>query len=47
MLHDGVSPTVSKADVICLVPPWWGGAGRMVGGPDTRANEPSSAAARL
>lgn len=46
MLHDGVSPTVSKADVIRLVPSWWGGAGGMVGRPDTRVNEPSSASAR-
>lgn len=43
MLHDGVSLTVCKADVICLVPPWWGWG--VVGRPDIRVNEPSSAAA--
>lgn len=43
MLHDGVSLTMSKADVICeflLV----GGVG-MAGRSDTRSNKPSSAAA--
>lgn len=45
MLHDGVSLTVSKADVIRLVPPGCSGDGGMVCRPDTRVNEPSSAAA--
>lgn len=44
MLHDGVSLTVSKADVIwpfAVLRVWCG----VVGRPDTRVNEPSSAVA--
>lgn len=44
MLHDGISPSVSKADVIRVFLLDGVGLGGMVGSPDTRFNKPPSVA---